>query len=539
MSSKKKFWLIIIILLAIFLRFFNLNWGEGFYFHPDENNMARALLYFDNEGDPQFYAYGQLPLFLAWGGIKFWHLFTNKAIISFNQAVFSLRFFSAFFSVLTIPVVYGIVWQLGEKKWAWLAALLTVFTPGLIQSAHFGTTESLLVFFAVLILFLAIRFLKEGKKNILMIGGIIAGLAVGTKISSAVFLLPFLIAILWRWYQNKTRFVLVCRQGFLLIDLTIIFALIAAPFLILSNQASLNTLKYEISVAQGKSAVFYTRQFLQTKPYWFQIRKVFPFTLGWPLLIAGILGLGKMIKNIIRRKSQSDNSLLVFLSLLVVYFLYFGRLFVKWTRFMTPILPLFSIAAIFILKKLPRKYLRFLLPLLLLPGFLFFIIVYCQSDIRWRASAWFEENIPENVVILSESGNVVNLPLFSTNATGQKIINFDFYHLENDIEKKNELIHSLAEADYILIPSRRIFANFREPTYPWIERYYQKLFNGQLGFEEIKIFRAHIKLPFSNYQIFYPDQAAEETWLVFDHPTIRWYKKTLLLNEEEYRQLLF
>jgi len=539
MSSKKNFWLIIIILLAIFLRFFNLNWGEGFHFHPDENNMARALLNLDKKGDPQFYAYGQLPLFLAWGGIKFWQIFTGETIINFSQAVFSLRFFSALFSVLTIPAVYGVVWQLGEKKWAWLAALLTVFTPGLIQAAHFGTTESLLVFFAVLMLFLATKFLKEGKKNILIIGGIIAGLAVGTKISSMVFLTPFLIAILWRWRQKKTRFILVCRQGFLLIDLTIIFTLAAAPFLILSNPASLNTLKYEIEVAQGKAAVFYTRQFLQTKPYWFQIKKIFPFALGWPLLIAGVLGLGKIIKDIIKQKSQSSGSLLAFLCLFIIYFLYFGRLFVKWSRFMTPILPFFAIAAVFILKKIPRHCFRFLLSFLLAPGLLFFAVVYCQPDIRWQVSSWLEENTSENVVILSEGGNVVNLPLFSSNMAQQKVINFDFYHLENDIDKKNELIYSLVEADYVLIPSRRIFANFKEPYYPWIGQYYRKLFNGQLGFEEIKQFRAHIKLPFNGYQIFYPDQTAEETWLVFDHPTVKWYRKTLSLNEAEYRQLLF
>ena len=36
-----------------------------------------------------------------------------------------------------------------------------------------------------------------------------------------------------------------------------------------------------------------------------------------------------------------------------------------------------------------------------------------------------------------------------------------------------------------------------------------------------------------------PDEDAEETWSVFDHPVVRIYKKTNTLSTIEYEQILF
>lgn len=47
MGSNRRlnhlYYLIAITLVGAFLRFYNLGWGDGFYFHPDEGNMARSV----------------------------------------------------------------------------------------------------------------------------------------------------------------------------------------------------------------------------------------------------------------------------------------------------------------------------------------------------------------------------------------------------------------------------------------------------------------------------------------------------------------
>jgi hypothetical protein len=63
MFSKK---IVFLLILAIFTRMIGLNWGDGNFYNPDENNMATSLsgLSFQNL-DPHFYAYGQLPVYLG------------------------------------------------------------------------------------------------------------------------------------------------------------------------------------------------------------------------------------------------------------------------------------------------------------------------------------------------------------------------------------------------------------------------------------------------------------------------------------------
>src|SRR5437868_5021246 len=55
-------------LIGAFLHFYNLNWGAPFYFHPDERNIASAVaqLKFPHHMNPQFFAYGSLPIYLIY-----------------------------------------------------------------------------------------------------------------------------------------------------------------------------------------------------------------------------------------------------------------------------------------------------------------------------------------------------------------------------------------------------------------------------------------------------------------------------------------
>jgi len=98
--------------------------------------------------------------------------------------------------------------------------------------------------------------------------------------------------------------------------------------------------------------------------------------------------------------------------------------------------------------------------------------------------------------------------------------NFDFY---NNYQAP-ALAQSLALADYIFVPSRRVFLNYQYP-------YYQSLFNGKLGFIKLIDFTPNYSWPLISEQ-------AEETWSVFDHPTIRIFKRTNKLSIPEYEALI-
>ncbi|MBP8591316.1 glycosyltransferase family 39 protein [Candidatus Shapirobacteria bacterium] len=547
MSSEKKgkISFLLILVLSFFLRFFNLGWGEGSFYHPDENNMAQALSRLSwPKMDPQFYAYGQLPLYLAFFSLKiyYWLRFSPSTTITFPEAVLTLRFWSALLGVLSVWLVFLLAKKFFSKKLSLLPPLLAAFTPGLIQAAHFGTTESWLIFFFLFSLYQSLLFLEKKHQKHLFLASFSCGLAVATKISGVIFLAAPLTAWLLLFIKEKRKsliqYIKEMKWPLLLIINMIVIAIIFSPYLLLNHEQSWSTLKYEIGVAQGKIPVFYTRQFLKTLPYLFQLQKVFPYALGLPHFLASLIGFSLILVKTCREltKKSFRSSILPWLLIIVsalTYFLYNGHLFVKWTRFMAPLFPLAPLFATYFFQKLqnlPKAVWFFLVGLTILPGCFFLASVFFQKDIRTRASEWLCQNLPQNTVILSESGNVVPFPQCPSSSL--KTIDFDFYSLEKNPEKLSQLSQGLSEANFLVIPSRRVFLNHQRlpEEFPQTNRYYQLLFSGQLGFTPLK--------QFNPYPGKISDEKAEETWSVFDHPVIRIYQKEAAYSSLTYQEML-
>ena len=166
-QKSSKSLLIIILILAAVLRFFNLMHDALYFFDPDERNMtgsvsqlalpaklseipkcifdqfsARNYQRYNSKGerpvysirtdcnlDPHFYAYGQFPLYLAFISDQITKplfipllkkIFPDKLQIpndqrlssSFPSAIFWLRFYSAYASSLTVILVYRLCYIL-------------------------------------------------------------------------------------------------------------------------------------------------------------------------------------------------------------------------------------------------------------------------------------------------------------------------------------------------------------------------------------------------------------------------------------------
>ncbi|MCL4384362.1 glycosyltransferase family 39 protein [Patescibacteria group bacterium] len=506
---------LLLLLLSFFTRFVGLNWGAPFFFHPDENNMASALsqLSFTNF-NPHFFAYGQFPLYLGFITLKIFNLPND-----FSNSIYVLRFWSAVFSVGTVILSYLLARKLFPKT-AWLLPLLLIFSPGLIQLAHFGTTETLLIFVFLANIYLAVLYLSTQNRAILFLAALLCGLGIASKITAVFFILPFLLALL---FARKKPLVLIP----LYLVLTSIFVFLFSPYNLIDFSDFMGAINYETGVATGATPVFYTRQFLTSTPYLFQFVKIFPYALGLPLTVIFLVALAYFI---IRRSIKITPQSLVIIIPSLIYFLYNGWLFTKWFRFMSP---LFIIPPIFIAYFLDRIFRRrhwivtILCLFLILPG-VYFLNLYLHPDVRLSASEWLKNNLPSSTNVLSEAGNVVNLP---TSPVSFTVNNFDFYNLDENPELPNRLIQSLAESNYILIPSRRIFKDQNGPNFPYASRYYQALFTGKLGFTLLKTFTPQTEL-------FLDGENAEETYTVFDHPTIRLYQKTIPHSISDYQQII-
>jgi hypothetical protein len=198
---------------------------------------------------------------------------------------------------------------------------------------------------------------------------------------------------------------------------------------------------------------------------------------------------------------------------------------------------------------------------ILLPG-AGYVSVYTSQDVRFVASEWIYENVPASSSILSETANVIDVPVpvpGSEEITKQySYRSFNFYDLDLNTGLQDELEKEIAQVDYIFVPSRRIFANhtclrpddyqtsllhslsttiaksyhdrvcaYRMRAYPKLNQYYEQLFSGELGFEHVATFHSYPRIGLGDRTLVsFPDEAAEETWTVFDHPVIRIYSKT-------------
>jgi len=123
-------------------------------------------------------------------------------------------------------------------------------------------------------------------------------------------------------------------------------------------------------------------------------------------------------------------------------------------------------------------------------------------------------------------------------------------------EKRQAMYDWIDEADYIALSSQRaLWSTPRLPlTYPLNVRYYEALFNGELGFELIGQFHGDInigplyisdtggKIGWGGLpQIGWPppgDLAAEEAFSVYDHPPVWIFRKTEAYDPAAVRDLL-
>jgi len=713
MKTKKEIGILVLILVtAAFLRFYNLMHDSPYFFNPDERNMANAISQFklpatlpeipicligqvspivthnpqptthDCNLNPHFFAYGQFPLYLAFasdqiskvpisliGQISQIPPTTNnpparnasstaaggQLTTNFPSAIFWLRFWSALSSTFTVLLVYLIAKEifsysfLRSLKWemrgvkldsevrnvnqhdqiillrnltsyfSLLTSLFAAFSPGLIQSAHFGTTESLLTFFFLSSVYLSLRYLSGLRSlKFILLTSLVIGLALGSKltglffyISPSVSLMVQIIKLFAGKISKKKK--IIGLLGYWVIGLfifvgSILIFILSSPYnLVEPENFKSAVFGYEQDVAMGRYEAFYTRQFVNTTPILFQAEKIFPYTLGWPVFIFGTLGFLLINFQILLRffffvtrkykilkikykkyneKSQKDLSsfkifylsFLIFNFSFLIYLIPNAFLFTKWTRFMTPILPFFSIFSAYFLywlysflikainknKILNIKYkiyisnikkskifnilyavfIFYFLFLILLPGAAF-MSIYTHEDSRVTASRWIYQNIPNNSYIISETANVVDIPV-SVKITEESgitknytVISFDFYRLDENPLLFTQLIQHLEKANYIFIPSRRIFANYTKlpQIYPLVTKYYQLLFSGALGFEKVTKISSFPRLGFGAWNLEFDDEPSEETFTVFDHPVIRIFRKVNPLTIEQYRLL--
>ena len=567
----------------LLLRLYGLDFGQGNNFHPDERQILfhvvqlswpSSVAQFFNAAtsplNPHFFAYGSFPLYLlAAAGNFLSHI--SPALANFASLTLTGRVLNALFDAGTILLTGWLGLLLTNDRtpgrrngWsvALLAAALVAFTPLQLQLSHFYAVDTILLFFVTLTVIACVVLVDTDKPvRWSLIAGLGYGLALATKSSAAPLAVPLFVALVMRWYKHGLSSIL---MPFLLsICSTIVVFLIAMPYAFLDMPEFIQQVSFQGDLARGAIDLPYVRQFAGTMPYLYEAQNMLLWGMG---LTLGLAALGGFLWLCWRVWKRDAGPWLVVLSWVVVYGAITGSFYVKFMRYMLPIYPFLTLMAASGLVALvsyararmaqgppppgpaapaPTRAmvsnlskvvdgLPYCAIVLVLAGTMFqglaLLNVYSQPNTRIQASRWIYSHLKPGSVLTYEQWDDA-LPVaidshdpntyqqatyFDANKQPQQ--GLDLYGKDNTA-KAQQLANILPTIEAITMASDRLDKSIpRLPCrYPLTIHYYQLLFSGQLGFHLAAQFENHPNL----FGITLNDSNADESYSVFDHPTVR------------------
>jgi hypothetical protein len=527
--------LVIAILLGGFaLRVYGLNWDQGYGLHPDERYITwvaasiqlpdklseifdpartglNPYMWPPGEKDVRLtegkaanvrsrpFSYGHLPLYLlvlSSGGDE------DEA----RLAVVG-RLLSALFDTATIALTFAVGRLLHRAGVGLLAAAFVALTVLHLQLSHYATFDTALTCFVMATVLFSVRFVRYGERRDAISAGFCLGLAIGTKFSAVLLSVPLMMAFFLRWERTApgARRWLLSLLALSVLTTLLVFGL-TNPFSMIQPRAFLENLSDQGAMLRGSDVFPFTYQYHNTRPYLYPLGQQLKWGMGIALGVTAFVGF--VAAAVGTARGSFPDEMWIPLAWVLVYFGLMGSLYVKFMRYMLPVLPLLTITGA---RLLHSRVLR--MPILTsqmpgrgrhemwvgygLVGLIFLLTIFYataflnvyRGDHPWlQLSRWIYENIPDGAVIAHEKWDH-HLPLTIRQADlirwpGEyQQFALDVYASDTP-EKLRSVLEKLEKSDYLVIASNRLYGSIaRWPErFPLMRLYYERLFTGQLGF---------------------------------------------------------
>ena len=310
------------LVVALALRLYGVNWDEGYSWtpHPDERAILSKVhelsppplsdlsVLFDAEAspwNPRWFAYGSFPLYML-KGVELVSGFVPGLDVQDMRV--PGRVLSALADVATVAFVY----LLGASVWSRRVGLMAAALVGLavlhIQLSHFFAVDTFLALFSTVTVFFLVRVARRGRTMDSVLAGLFLGLALATKISVAPMLAAYFVAHFMYAFglapSDDDRPAMLVDRVLDAIKGAAFGGLAAiAVFLVTQPYAILDWVRFYGDVVEQSEMVRrirdypYTRQYVDTTPYIYQLRQLVTWGLGWPV---GIVVCGGMIYAAVR-----------------------------------------------------------------------------------------------------------------------------------------------------------------------------------------------------------------------------------------------
>jgi Dolichyl-phosphate-mannose-protein mannosyltransferase len=564
MKLPSKLLFIAILLTALAVRTYGINWDSNQHVNPDERflSMVAATIRvpesFSDYLDPQisplnpfnysgfgFFVYGTWPLTLTKISAAYF------GMDSYDGVTIIGRLLSAISDVGTLMFVYFIALLLEEKlrishRVKYYAAGIYACMVLPIQYSHFFTMDSMAVFFSVGSVYFAVKYyFEEGLHNTLMAGAFI-GMALGSKVSS-VFIMP-LIAILCVAGSMKkpSRLRHLFINGLVGVISAYLFLRISDPrffesgsfFDLRMNDMFLKNIAELRGLTSSTSTFPPNLQWLSKTPIWFPLKNLVLYGMGLPMALIASFG-------IIHTTAKKQPPFVMITLWIILFFLYQSTRTVFTMRYfyiLYPFLALYTglgLAAIHSnLQERRKRWIMAPLIACLLIWPISFLHIYSQPHPYIRASQWIYRTIPRGSKIALEHWNDA-LPLNMPSSTTHKphlIRDYATTELPvffpDSARKDIEIQGILAKTDYYIIPNNRAYGSIGDlpEMFPTTSKRYAALLAGQTEFKQVAEFHSYPTLDLGFWKLEMPDQMAEEAFSVYDHPRVLIFKRLPLIK---------
>ncbi len=578
-SFRSRLFFGLILLIGAIFRFVGLNWDSGYMLHPDERFLVMVMQAmtipesFARYLDPtlstmnpmlighEFYVYGIAPLVLT----KIIAVLTEND--TYNQLAIVGRSLAATADLLTLIVVYqcGRLFE-QHRRFPEGTALFAMGCYAVavlpIQLAHFFAVDPFLLLSVWLGIYLGLRAVYSGQWWLFLGAGVCFGLALASK-ASAVYSAPVFAGLIllmavgryWRqhlhhyphtvhfhWPRHWQPYARVIGETF---GVGLIFGVVALVALRIGsphyfsgewtfpglNEQWLNNIE-QLELLSSPEAWFPPSvQWISTQPVIFPLLNMMLYGLGGFLFVTAIVGLVVLV---VRHLRDLEVMLLVIWGL--GFFAYQSVQFVTALRYFLLLYPLLAIAAGYALASLAhlpdtsrrlRVGLIGTLGVTILVWPLMMMNIYLNPHSRVEASYWIHANLEDGSLILSEhwdDGLPLHIPEARKQFVGEQL---EVFGMDTD-EKFARMEEQMQRADYYILSSNRAWGSIpRVPErYPRMTRFYEELFAEELGYELVAEFTRYPSLSWMGIPLTIPDDTADETFTVYDHPKVLIFRRT-------------
>ena len=400
-----------ILLLALGLRLWAIDFGLPYAYHTDESALIRRVLAFGT-GDlnphafhwPAFHLYLLFALYgLLYVGGAALGIFESArdfgALYFTDPTIFFLtgRLLSALLGTATVYLAYRIGREIEGPATGLFAALLLAVTYYHVRDSHLTTLDVPATFWLTLSFLFAVRLFRDPAARIrpYLLAGLAAGLAAGVKYNAAIACLAIAGAHFLR--PAPRRFGHLAAAG----AVSIGAFLVTNPFVILDAPTFLRDFLFQQQhLAEGMYGIattaawsYYLEKMLLVDLQNSRMALFDPLALYF---VAGFVALAF-------HRPRREAALLAIIP--GVYLLYIGTWGMAATRYLNPAFPLLAVAAGVLLARAPTGVRVAGVVLLALPLHTVATGNYILSgtDTRTEAKHWIEANVPSGTKIAIET----------------------------------------------------------------------------------------------------------------------------------------